>query len=397
VIVPPREITSTYTYTTCFAYAGIRRIISGEYVSWCAGYTDITVEVAPFRPHFYYNNMCGSTILQVYIPIYTYIYAMLLVFPPISLYLLARYVRYESLPSWLKPFVPAIIWPIQSEETIRDSLSSLDESGRTSGGKDLLSVSPMLFKRDNIAVSLMLHVALLLTFGLCSPILGFAIMTVTCLSMTQWRILIARFVSIRAQQSKALSTDPESSGAPTATTAVAPRRGSRPMKEDDVINVLSAMVGDTAACFQSMLWAVLWTSCLFFAFLCWDIAADTVGWVQSCWIPLVAFCALPLLKACVVLAERLYWPQTMADLWTTDSEARASSFQARDQNEAEEGREEGLGRSSEFAESNPLRVTSLEMVGTSLSVTQPSRALAAVVANLGDDFEEEEDSVRHTV
>jgi Leucine-rich repeat (LRR) protein len=399
VIVPPKEITSTYSYTTCYAYAGVRRLISGEYVSWCAAYTEVAVEVAPFRPHFYYNNLCASTILQAYLPIYTYSYALLLLFPPISLYLLSRYVTYESLPLWLKPFVPAIIWPLESEEAIRDSVCSREsvEGCSSSVVLDPVEVSPMLFKRDNIAVSLMLHVALLLTFGLCSPILGFAIMTVTCLSMTIWRILIARFVSLRAQQAKALFSLPSvSSGYKEDSPPTAPRRGSRPMKEDDVINVLSAVVGDTAACFQSMLRSVLWTSCLFFAFLCWDVAADTVGWVQSCWIPLVAFCLLPLMRTGLSLGERLWWAQNnFPSELSTNPETGNSALRSGHSNEPEGA----LGRPSEFGEWNPLRVTSLEMVQTSLSVTHPSHALAAAVrGTLGaEEGEEEEGSVRHTV
>jgi hypothetical protein len=345
-------------------------VISGDYLSWCLAYTDVSVEVEPFRPHFYYNNLCGSTILQVYIPIYLYIYSILLFVPPVSIYLLSRFVEYESLPQWVKPFVPAIIWPIASEDTIRDSLSISSE-------KDVIpTTSPLLFKRDNIAVSLMLHVALLLTFGLCSPILGLAIMIVTCLSITQWRILIARFVSLRSLHNKRLSL--------------------RKSQEDAVMSVLNRVVGDTAACFKSMLWAVLWMSCVFFAFLCWDIASDTVGWIQSCWIPVTAAISLPLFKLGYGQYQKYRSKLQFRDLlerrWVKSLRSKRSQQS-----------EEGLslphdleGRSSEFGEMNPLRVTSLEMIQSSFSVALPSPSSS--IDSRGPSIDLDDDgSVRHTI
>lgn len=351
MLVPPREITSTYSYATCFAYAGFRRIVSGDYLSWCLSYTDVAVEVEPFRPHFYYNNLCGSTILHVYIPIYLYIYSILLVFPPITLYLLAKYVDYESLPQWMRYIVPAILWPISSEETIRDSVASVKP-------RDLSESSPMLFKRDNIAVSLMLHISILITFGLCSPILGFAITTVICLSITQWRIIIARFVTLRSQHTERLS------------------RNLGISQEDEVISLLDLVVGNTATCFQSMLWSVLWTSCLFFAFLCWDIASDTVGWVPSCWIPITAFCSMPLMRFCYIAIQKYKYSLRIASLlersWMKLRETSFSIFQRTTGDHSNSDSPVIPMRPSEFGELNPLRQTNLEMVPTSLSVTLPS-------------------------
>jgi hypothetical protein len=356
-------------------------VISGDYLSRCLSYTDIAVEVEPFRPHFYYNNLCGSTILQVYIPIYMYIYSILLIVPPISLYFLSRFVEYESLPRLLKPFVPAILWPIESEDTIRDSLSS------TEGKSVVPTVSPLLFKRDNIAVSLMLHVALLITFGLCSPILGVAITTVTCLSITQWRILIARFVSLRSLHNKRLSL--------------------REAQDDAVMNVLNRVVGDTASCFKSMLWTVLWMSCVFFAFLCWDIASDTVGWIQSCWIPITAVLSLPLFKLSYAQYQKYRSKLRLQDLlegrWVKSirnvSETSFSVFQrTTGEHSQSDGPQDLEGRSSEFGEVNPLRATTLEMTPTSCSVAlpSPSPSIDSVSGALSQDLDDN-GSVRHTI
>ena len=236
----------------------------------------------------------------------------------------------------MKPFFPAIIWPLESEEIIRDSASSVNS-------KDPTTAASKLFKRDNIAVALMQHISLLITFGLCSPVLGLAIVATTCFSITQWRILIARFVILRTEQNQAI--------------------------KDEVLESLSSIVGDTAICFKSMLWIVLWTSCLFFVFLCWDISADAVGWIPSIWIPITAFLSLPLIWCCLIFGYLL----TGRDLVGMTERIWSKSFHVSETNFSiflQSTNESSATRSSEFGELNPLRITELEMVHSNLGAEQ---------------------------
>lgn len=239
----------------------------------------------------------------------------------------------------MRQFVPAILWPLASEETLRDSVSSVNS-------KDPITSASMLFKRDNIAVSLMQHISLLITFGLCSPILGIAIVLVTCFSITQWSILIARFVIIRKEHNQ--------------TT------------KDEVLESLNSIIGDTAVCFKSMLWIVLWTSCLFFAFLCWDISADVVGWIPSIWIPITAFLSLPLIWFCFIFS---YYSINKDVFNGVNERIWSKSFLS-----SETGsnisilfpstNESITNRSSEFGEVNPLRGTEIEMIRSQLAIRE---------------------------
>jgi hypothetical protein len=57
---------------------------------------------------------------------------------------------------------------------------------------------------------------------------------------------------------------------------------------DGALITLELSVGSALDYFRATLWPVLWTTCAFFVFVCWDMAGDAVEWKAALWAPLSA-------------------------------------------------------------------------------------------------------------
>ena len=172
---------------------------------------------------------------------------------------------------------------------------------------------------------------LLVTFGLCSPILAAAIVCSVLLKMSLWVLLVGRFTRCmlhREDGSGGHSSDssPNSNGN-TGTDADSPSQPSGTPSNNEgaaddnrstvVLFAITALANEYIPLFEVLatsFWLLVWCSAMFVALLSWDIAMDEVGWLQSLWAPLFP------LGYCVALrcAAHLFFH-------TSDSCARGST------------------------------------------------------------------------
>jgi hypothetical protein len=137
---------------------------------------------------------------------------------------------------------------------------------------------------------------LMLTFGLCSPVLAVAIACSVLLKMSLWVLLIGRFTrciledenGITLTDSTAVAVSPSQQSISSKMSTIS---GTTNAKRDEVGNFFLAALAEVYIPLFEVLagsfWRLVWCSMLFVALLSWDIAADEVGWLKSLWVPLV--------------------------------------------------------------------------------------------------------------
>jgi hypothetical protein len=145
-----------------------------------------------------------------------------------------------------------------------------------------------LLKPYHLISSTMNQLILLLSFGLCSPVLCFSIALGISVNLLTWLMLIGRFISHRLlllpllkQQQQQQSPNEESMLEPW----------------DELLSLLSRQV-EVERVQSSLLvckWPILCTSCLFVTLLSWDMVGDQVGWEEGLWVPVVGLAMLLLL------------------------------------------------------------------------------------------------------
>jgi hypothetical protein len=120
---------------------------------------------------------------------------------------------------------------------------------------------------------------LLLTFGLCSPVLAVAIACAVLLKIGLWVLLIGRFTRCILDDD-----DEDATTSPASTSRVSN------VNSDTVHFALTALAEVYIPLHEVLtasFWRLMWCSALFVAFLSWDMATDEVGWLKSLWVPLV--------------------------------------------------------------------------------------------------------------
>ena len=65
--------------------------------------------------------------------------------------------------------------------------------------------------------------------------------------------------------------------------------------EDAAITALESSLSGLSNLMILMIRPIIWISCIFITFLCWDISGDSIGWERSLWVPFVTFTFLTLL------------------------------------------------------------------------------------------------------
>jgi hypothetical protein len=144
---------------------------------------------------------------------------------------------------------------------------------------------------------------LMLTFGLCSPVLSVAIACSVLLKMSLWTMLLGRFTRCiledAAIDDSCTATATTSATATTAT--LSPSQHSQITKTSivsvannenrDVVHFALVALSEVHIPLFEVLaksfWRLAWCSTVFVALLSWDIATDEVGWLKSLWVPLV--------------------------------------------------------------------------------------------------------------
>jgi len=292
----------------------------------------IEVESASLVPPFTYNNQCASAVLTSYIPVFLLGYSIQLMLSLIILTALT-YVSYASLPFAVRTMLHGIMWPeywLQDSDDVLARNKAIVES----------DAGIMLKIRTIFCNDVLNNWLLLLTFGLCSPVLVLAVVCSVLMKMSMWVLVVGRFTrcmlhdedsgggvncSEATTHPAATTSDATPSDATTSRTRVVvataltvettPSSSSAAADEnrtaDVAQNALTALAEEyipLSEVLAGSFWRLVWCSALFVSLLGWDLAMDEVGWLQSMWVPLVPLCYVVLLRC----AAHLYLHSTSA-------------------------------------------------------------------------------------
>lgn len=178
--MPPNEISSSYSYESCSL-----SLFFPNGQSVCVLYTSSIMDVLKITPPFYYSYQCGSTILISYLPVYMYSISLQIFSIFVTSFIIFTSTRVKY-PQWFVKLFPGVCWP---------SHLDIDDQSELELEKKFLRIR--LLNPHQIISSFVNNIVLLLSFGLCSPVLCFYVSLSICLHLCHWHILIGRFVCFR--------------------------------------------------------------------------------------------------------------------------------------------------------------------------------------------------------
>mmetsp|Transcript_28450 Transcript_28450/g.48095 ORF Transcript_28450/g.48095 Transcript_28450/m.48095 type:complete len:328 (-) Transcript_28450:1388-2371(-) len=279
----------------------------------------VNIESAPLVPPFMYHNQCGSAVLSAYIPVFLLGYSIQMILSLVILTSLMA-VPYKSVPSSVYMIVHGLLWP---EHWLQSGDALILNKSIVACRSDALLRTGTIYCNDVLNNWLVM-----MTFGLCSPVLAVAVVCTVLLKMSLFVMLIGRYTSRILVESgecgRRGSTGAEGSLPPfsgsTATENVSNTyqssiRASEKDAEsrsnlgyvdrsDVVLFALTALARAYISLFKVLagsFWRLSWCSALFVALLGWDLAADDVGWLASMWT------LLPLVWVVVMRVMSLHW------------------------------------------------------------------------------------------
>ena len=161
-IIPPSEITSSYTVEDCFEY----------YVNSTSGFGCVMgsrTYSTSYLPTFVYNFQCGSAVLQTFVPVILFSCGLSSIYSLIIFLLAKTRVRIcRYVPKFLLPAFPPLLYARDEDDTLALSPSSSSQSRQAMSGLALFKV------HDVLAFNIQ-QLALIISFGLCAPYVALAI------------------------------------------------------------------------------------------------------------------------------------------------------------------------------------------------------------------------------
>lgn len=275
LLVDPDEVSSSYEYSFCRAVG-----YGADGSSFCVLTGVAEVDVAPLTPPYSYNHLCTSVIITSFIPVYIFVYAMGMLVPIFYVSVFTS-VSYSLLPrQFLYAVVDGLYWPDEwpakyaTSGCTGDSCSNGISDSSKSGPMDHVVEPWMLLVANRIVTADILdHMLVLFTFGMCSPLLAMSIMVSVSFKHYMWIMLLGRFVHTRVLTRCTL----EGGKVVEDWAIVALSKTCLPVP---VLDLVSRSV-----------WPIIWTSAVFFSFLCWDVAADQEGGLRALWAMGSVLCA----------------------------------------------------------------------------------------------------------
>ena len=150
----------------------------------CSVYSLVEGYSASLVPPFAYNNQCSSVVLTSYVPVFILGFSIQLLLPFVAI-LLLTYVPFGSIPAFVRQGVHGVVAP--------EYWLQLGDSARNNEAILQSNPSVMLKICTIYCNDVFNNWLLLLTFGLCSPVLAVAITCAVVLKMSLWVLLIGRF------------------------------------------------------------------------------------------------------------------------------------------------------------------------------------------------------------
>ena len=270
LLVDPDETTSTYYYQYCSLF----EFSSDGVATECQQVTTVPVDVLPMTPPFSYNNMCFSVLLTTYIPVYIFVYSFQAI-SPFILVPLFSHMKFLSVPRALrKPGLVGLCWSsFWRKEYVaagvrgfkHGSSQFASHGGAIRPQEEDIATARMLFDDKKFCLKIAQHLTILLTFGICSPVLAIIVVLSLVLQLYMHVFLIGRFVEQRlgTRDLSNLST-----------------------VNDHALKVLSTIHIEIRGLFGHLFGPLVCGSALFFAFLSWDVVVDVTGsWQGALWAP----------------------------------------------------------------------------------------------------------------
>jgi hypothetical protein len=150
-------------------------------------------------PPWVYSYQCSSSIFVNYVPVLFYTFTLSGILIPMLQYLL-MFARDDTIlfrwSSVSKKYRAAMItnrihWPTFTQSN--DEIAASRPSTRSRSGSGAPNI-PMIFNVGSLISTIILHLSVLMTFGMASPVLGLCV----CLGLTmlamEWRLVIGRYL-----------------------------------------------------------------------------------------------------------------------------------------------------------------------------------------------------------
>ena len=234
----------------------------------------VDVELQPFVPPFTYSYQCASVLLTSYIPVLIFVAAFQMLLP-FGFVWFQIMVKYSMIPSIFRFAFYGVIWPDYWLASHPKTEAEMCQEA-----KEIL----ILDTNDMVYADILTQLIVLLSFGMCSPMLAAAVSLAFAFKMLMWRMLLGRFVHCRMRLANLKRAEEDGERAVVIEYD--------PNIHDLAIDALADATVDFVSVFEMCLWPLLMSSALFFAIICWDIAGDEVGSEASMWVPLLV-CAIP--------------------------------------------------------------------------------------------------------
>lgn len=192
-------MTTSYSYVSCLDAYQIFE--DGHYTTLCTHYanTEYTTE---YNPPFVYNYSCGSSILTSYIPVYIYSYTILALLLPLA------FLALSSLPTKYIPLfflgkIDGIFRPQdRTESAMFHNIAGVADPTRRSSATSAAFVQfQHIFKARSVQASTVQHLAILLTFGITSPVLALVIACAIFVDSYSIQTLMVRYVEYQTKSS----------------------------------------------------------------------------------------------------------------------------------------------------------------------------------------------------
>jgi len=219
IIFPPPALVTEYSYPYC---STARPDFS------CAKYTQLITTFST-APPFQYSSQCTSALVMNFVPIVMYVYIIISLAVP-TIFFLATVVPAKSVPDFILQCAPGMLWP---QEVLNGNCK-------------------YIIRADNLMVSQVLHMCVLLTFGLASPALATAAGLVVLSEVYFNELFLGRYL-LSLKESQGPSFSPES------------------------LVCLEASCANIWRCPKNCIWIVVTVSALYFGLASFDIASDTIG------------------------------------------------------------------------------------------------------------------------
>jgi hypothetical protein len=230
----------------------------------CALSVPVVMNVLEIAPPFTYSYQCGSTLLISYIPVYMYSASLQLTLVLVRLFAIFALSSHPTPTFWMTLF-PQICWPL---------------SMRSTSSTAIRVIEPFQILYNTTS-----NLILMLSFGLCSPVLACSLMLNLTANLCSWQMLVGRFLTLRIP---ILSSSRLDSPRDALKDLEKPRESSEPHQhQDELVNLLREQVAGVHRHLIECKWPVICTSCFFMTMFSWEIVGDEVGWLEAIWVPVL--------------------------------------------------------------------------------------------------------------